>query len=92
MHDHHDHGGHGHGHSHAPGAGQQGDDMSAEQEYRMRITRWRDHNREHQQSLQDWSGKIRDGGYGETAAAMDRAADLLGESVAALDQALKTLG
>jgi hypothetical protein len=82
----HEHG-HDHGHSHDTPTG----DMTQKQEFQLRLTRWRDHNREHQQSLAEWEKKIADAGYASAAAAMRKAADALAVSVAELDKALETL-
>ena len=65
--------------------------MSKKDEFKLRIARWRDHNREHQQSLAEWSEKMRAAGCEDAARAMDRAADLLGQSVAELEAALESL-
>ncbi len=65
--------------------------MGGGAEYRIRIGRWRDHNREHQHTLEEWSVKAREAGLTATADAMTRAADLLGRSVDELDIALQNL-
>jgi hypothetical protein len=66
--------------------------MSKEEEFKLRIAHWRDHNREHQHTLEQWGARALAEGRADTAAAMKKAADLLGQSVAELDKALETLG
>ena len=88
-HDHTHH--HDHDHDHAQGHDHEDQALSGKKEFALRMARWRDHNREHQQTLAEWSARVRAGGFEQSAVAMDQAADLLAQSVAALDKALDAL-
>lgn len=78
------HHGHHHHHDHAHG----GEDRKG---FQVRVSRWRDHNLEHQKTLEEWSDKMKEAGLDAAAAAVSRAADAMLESVAALDDAGRAL-
>lgn len=76
---------HGHHHHHEHG---HGDDK---QGFRVRVSRWREHNLEHQKTLEEWADKMKEAGLEAAAVAVARAADAMLESVAALDAAARAL-
>jgi hypothetical protein len=79
---------HGHHHHHDHSHDHGGEDIKG---FRVRVSRWREHNLEHQKTLEEWADKMKAAGLEAAAAAVARAADAMLESVAALDDAARAL-
>ena len=81
-------GGGAHSHEHSSGSADAPASSDENKKLKIRIERWMEHNREHQESLEEWAAKARGMGLSDAADSLAKSAEAMAASVSELKKAL----